>query len=195
MQVWVWFLCCFWNSDLPYLFISEHLSIRFTLRAYVQQTLVYSLHIHVVDWDRIWTQERPGDRLLPITESWPLNELDPGFRWVQTSFCIVGEVYANTGRHAEAEHWFRKALEAKPDHIPAHLTMAKLYHKMVNFHAITASHCLPLIVIFSRKKASQTDCPSCSVYPAGLHVTSYMLLNGNDRWQLHQLATNIGVLV
>lgn len=27
---------------------------------------------------------------------------------------------------AEAEHWYRESLRAKPDHIPAHLTYGKL---------------------------------------------------------------------
>jgi len=36
------------------------------------------------------------------------------------------------GKVEEAEYWYREALKIKPDHVPAHLTMAKLYHKKVN---------------------------------------------------------------
>jgi tetratricopeptide (TPR) repeat protein len=44
---------------------------------------------------------------------------------------FAGEVFANIGRNDEAIQWFKKALKVKPDHIPAHLTMAKVNQKMV----------------------------------------------------------------
>lgn len=37
-----------------------------------------------------------------------------------------------TGQTEEAERWYKEALKAKADHIPAHLTMAKLLHKKVS---------------------------------------------------------------
>ena len=43
--------------------------------------------------------------------------------------CNVGEAYSKIDQLADAEHWYREALKAKPDHIPAHLTMAKLMHR------------------------------------------------------------------
>lgn len=35
------------------------------------------------------------------------------------------------GQTEEAERWYKEALKAKADHVPAHLTMAKLLHKKV----------------------------------------------------------------
>ena len=44
---------------------------------------------------------------------------------------LVGEVFAALNRLDEAEHWYREALKVKSDHVPAHLTLAKLYAKKV----------------------------------------------------------------
>lgn len=35
---------------------------------------------------------------------------------------------------AEAEHWYKESLRAKPDHIPAHLTYGKLLAMTVSSH-------------------------------------------------------------
>lgn len=45
----------------------------------------------------------------------------------------LGEAYAKVNSFDEAEHWYREALKVKPDHIPAHLTMAKMHQKKVSF--------------------------------------------------------------
>ena len=50
-----------------------------------------------------------------------------------TLIYVTGEVYANIGQYDEAIQLFKKALKVKPDHIPAHLTMAKVNQKMVSF--------------------------------------------------------------
>lgn len=42
-----------------------------------------------------------------------------------------------TGQTEEAERWYKEALKAKADHIPAHLTMAKLFHKKVSNLSLT----------------------------------------------------------
>lgn len=49
---------------------------------------------------------------------------------------VIGEAYFKIGQFVDAEHWYREALRVKPDHIPAHLTYAKLLSKWVclNFH-------------------------------------------------------------
>ena len=47
----------------------------------------------------------------------------------QSLFNMIGETYAKLGQYTQAEHWFKKSLAAKPDHIPAHLTYAKLLAK------------------------------------------------------------------
>jgi len=44
---------------------------------------------------------------------------------------MLGEAYFKLDRLKEAEHWYREALRAKADHIPAHLTYGKLLTKMV----------------------------------------------------------------
>ncbi|WAR20036.1 TMTC2-like protein [Mya arenaria] len=48
----------------------------------------------------------------------------------QSLYNLYGETFSSLGNHEEAERYYRKALAAKPDHIPAHLTMAKLMHKL-----------------------------------------------------------------
>jgi Tfp pilus assembly protein PilF len=45
---------------------------------------------------------------------------------------ISGEVYLKIGKLSDAEQWYKEALKSKPNHLPAHLTMAKLYHKQVS---------------------------------------------------------------
>ena len=37
----------------------------------------------------------------------------------------------NMNRFEEAEHFYREALKIKPDHIPAHLTMGRMFAKKV----------------------------------------------------------------
>uniref|UniRef100_A0A6Q2WY81 dolichyl-phosphate-mannose--protein mannosyltransferase n=1 Tax=Esox lucius TaxID=8010 RepID=A0A6Q2WY81_ESOLU len=44
----------------------------------------------------------------------------------QSLYNMMGEAYMRLNRLEEAGHWYRKSLGAKPDHIPAHLTYAKL---------------------------------------------------------------------
>lgn len=52
---------------------------------------------------------------------------------------ILGESYSKLNQLEKAEFYYRLALKAKPDHIPAHLTMAKLRHRqvrLITFHGI-----------------------------------------------------------
>ncbi|KAH9490464.1 Protein O-mannosyl-transferase tmtc2 [Bulinus truncatus] len=43
------------------------------------------------------------------------------------SICnMIGEVYFKMSQYDEAEKWYKEALKAKPDHLPAFLTMSKL---------------------------------------------------------------------
>lgn len=46
-------------------------------------------------------------------------------------FVFLGESYAKLDQLEKAEGYYRLALKAKPDHLPAHLTMAKLHHRQV----------------------------------------------------------------
>lgn len=45
-------------------------------------------------------------------------------------FNMMGEAYSRLGLSQEAESWYLKALRVKADHVPAHLTLAKLYAKI-----------------------------------------------------------------
>lgn len=44
----------------------------------------------------------------------------------------AGELYMKMNNDKMAEHWYREALKSKPDHIPAHLTLARLFMHRVN---------------------------------------------------------------
>ncbi|KAK7891356.1 hypothetical protein WMY93_023319 [Mugilogobius chulae] len=44
----------------------------------------------------------------------------------QSLYNMMGEAYMRLNRLTEAEHWYKESLRVKPDHIPAHLTYAKL---------------------------------------------------------------------
>ena len=45
---------------------------------------------------------------------------------------LSGEAYFRLSDWHRAESWYREALRIKPDHIPAHLTLAKLLHRRVS---------------------------------------------------------------
>ncbi|XP_054159128.1 protein O-mannosyl-transferase TMTC2-like [Oppia nitens] len=47
----------------------------------------------------------------------------------QSLYNMVGEAYFKLGQLADAEQWFKRSLAAKWDHIPAHLTYAKMLVK------------------------------------------------------------------
>ncbi|XP_014663753.1 PREDICTED: transmembrane and TPR repeat-containing protein 2-like [Priapulus caudatus] len=47
----------------------------------------------------------------------------------QSLYNMLGEAYFRQDKVDNAEMWYRKALQTKPDHIPAHLTLAKLLYK------------------------------------------------------------------
>jgi len=44
---------------------------------------------------------------------------------------LTGEAYFKLSDWDKAEFWYREALRIKPDHIPAHLTLAKLLYRQV----------------------------------------------------------------
>ncbi|KAH7960527.1 hypothetical protein HPB49_020941 [Dermacentor silvarum] len=48
----------------------------------------------------------------------------------QSLYNMMGEAYFKLGDFVEAERWYKEALKAKHDHIPAHLTYAKLLSKL-----------------------------------------------------------------
>ncbi|XP_066257077.1 protein O-mannosyl-transferase Tmtc2-like [Euwallacea similis] len=50
----------------------------------------------------------------------------------QKIYNILGETLAKLQQDEEAEKWYRAALEAEPDHVPAHITYGKLLAKNVS---------------------------------------------------------------
>lgn len=53
-------------------------------------------------------------------------QIMPSHYQPQSLYNMLGEGYYQLGHLTEAEKWYLMALKAKPDHIPAHLTYAKL---------------------------------------------------------------------
>ena len=47
----------------------------------------------------------------------------------QSLYNMIGEAYFKLNQFNEAEHWYKQSLAIKSDHIPAHLTYAKLLAK------------------------------------------------------------------
>lgn len=46
---------------------------------------------------------------------------------------MLGETLARLQQDEEAERWYQAALNAQPDHVPAHITYGKLLAKNVSF--------------------------------------------------------------
>lgn len=49
------------------------------------------------------------------------------------SIVLTGEAYNKAGMKEEAEKWYKMSIQSKPDHVPAHLTLAKHYGKTVSY--------------------------------------------------------------
>ena len=54
----------------------------------------------------------------------------PSYYPAQSLFNIIGEMHWKLNQSQEAEVWFRKSLRLKSDHIPVHLTYAKMLAKL-----------------------------------------------------------------
>lgn len=50
----------------------------------------------------------------------------------QSVFNVLGETLARLQQNEEAERWYQAALNAQPDHVPAHITYGKLLAKNVS---------------------------------------------------------------
>ncbi|KRT84606.1 Tetratricopeptide repeat-containing protein, partial [Oryctes borbonicus] len=50
----------------------------------------------------------------------------------QSVFNVLGETLARLQQDEEAERWYQAALNAQPDHVPAHITYGKLLAKNVS---------------------------------------------------------------
>ncbi|XP_029655221.2 protein O-mannosyl-transferase TMTC2-like [Octopus sinensis] len=50
----------------------------------------------------------------------------PSYYGLQSIYNMLGEAYMKSDDEAKAEFWYQEALRVKPDHLPAHITMAKL---------------------------------------------------------------------
>lgn len=51
----------------------------------------------------------------------------------QVLFSLYGDALAQLNRHREAEMWHKAALDAGPDHVPAHLSYGKWLSKNVSY--------------------------------------------------------------
>jgi len=51
----------------------------------------------------------------------------------QVLYNLLGDAYLHLKRTSQAEKWYLAALQAKPDHVPAHLTYGKLLAKNVSY--------------------------------------------------------------
>lgn len=52
----------------------------------------------------------------------------------QGLYNLLGDVLMKLNQTEEAESWFKKALNTKPDHIPAYLTYGQLLSKNVSYY-------------------------------------------------------------
>lgn len=57
-------------------------------------------------------------------------ETMPGHYQSHSLYNMMGEAFFKLGQFDQAETWYLRALRAKADHVPAHLTLAKLYAKI-----------------------------------------------------------------
>ena len=57
-------------------------------------------------------------------------ETMPGYYQSHSLYNMMGEAFFKLGQFDQAETWYLKALRVKADHVPAHLTLAKLYAKI-----------------------------------------------------------------
>jgi tetratricopeptide (TPR) repeat protein len=54
------------------------------------------------------------------------------FMLLQSLYNMLGEAHYRLKQYSEAERWYKAALQAKPDHVPAHLTYGKMLAKNVS---------------------------------------------------------------
>ena len=65
----------------------------------------------------------------------------PSYYEPQSLYNMLGEAYAKLNMLSDAETWYRESLRTKPDHTPAHLTMARLQQKKVRLYRIFIEKC------------------------------------------------------
>lgn len=61
----------------------------------------------------------------------------------QSVFNVLGETLARLHQDEEAERWYQAALNAQPDHVPAHITYGKLLAKNVSRKSFLNLKCVP----------------------------------------------------
>ena len=76
---------------------------------------------------RMYADEDNFDKALEIFKE-GVSRMPPYYP-AQSLFNVIGEMYSKLNRSNEAEMWFRKSLLLKRDHIPVHLTYAKMLAK------------------------------------------------------------------
>lgn len=87
-----------------------------------------------------------------------LESLYANFKFIQLCMCLLqslynmlGEAHYRLNEFAEAERWYKAALQAKPDHVPAHLTYGKMLAKNVSkLPKIAIVLQSPLVCVYTR---------------------------------------------
>lgn len=81
------------------------------------------------NWGRLLAEESKYEEAIKVYNQ-AIDRLPSHYQSSQSLFNMVGEAYFKLGQFDTAEKWYRQALRVKSDHVPAHLTLAKLFAKM-----------------------------------------------------------------
>ncbi|OQV17636.1 Transmembrane and TPR repeat-containing protein 2 [Hypsibius exemplaris] len=76
---------------------------------------------------RLLADEREFEKAITVYMD-AVNKM-PSFYAPQGLYNMLGEAYFQLNRPDLAEHWYKLALQTKPDHAPAHLTYARFLYK------------------------------------------------------------------
>ena len=58
------------------------------------------------------------------------QESSQSYYQIHALYNLIAESHSHLGEHEQAEQYYRKAFDAKPDHLPLHLTYAKFLQKV-----------------------------------------------------------------
>lgn len=72
------------------------------------------------------------------------------FLLFQSVYNLLGETLSRLQQFDEAERWYQAALQAQPDHVPAHITYGKLLAKNVCTQTTGSRSVVPIFVIYIR---------------------------------------------
>lgn len=69
---------------------------------------------------------------------------------------MLGEAHTKLGHYEEAERWYKAALDAEPDHVPAHLKYGRMLAKNVSY-TTRACKTAAVFLFIKRKRSPDTD--------------------------------------